>query len=124
MNTIIEYLDIMGIIAAAIAIPITFWRKMIVPINKMFASHEKLINTVQQIKSEIVTNGGKSIKDTVNGLKKTCENIEKRQRVIDQRTRASLHYLDAGLFETDKTLCLFTIFSQVFLSPLTVSFID
>lgn len=103
MNTIIEYLDIMGIIAAAIAIPITFWRKMIVPINKMFASHEKLINTVQQIKSEIVTNGGKSIKDTVNGLKKTCENIEKRQRVIDQRTRASLHYLDAGLFETDKT---------------------
>lgn len=103
MNTIIEYLDIVGIIAAAIAVPIALWRKMIVPINKIFASHEKLINTVQQIKSEVVTNGGKSIKDTVNGLKKTCENIEKRQRVIDQRTRASLHYLDAGLFETDKT---------------------
>ena len=103
MNTVIEYLDIMGIIAAAIAIPIAFWRKMIVPINKMFTSNEELIETVQQIKSEVVTNGGKSIKDTVNGLKQTCENIEKRQRVIDQRTRASLHYLDAGLFETDKT---------------------
>lgn len=103
MNTIIEYLDIVGIIAAAIAVPITLWRKLIVPINKLFSSNEELIKTVKQIESEVVTNGGKSIKDTVNGLKQTCENIEKRQRVIDQRTRASLHYSDAGLFETDKT---------------------
>jgi PAS domain S-box-containing protein len=103
MPPIIEYLDVAGIVAAAIAIPIAFWRKFIIPINKMFTSNEELIHTVQQIKSEVVTNGGKSIKDTVNGLKQTCENIEKRQRVIDQRTRASLHYLDAGLFETDKT---------------------
>jgi len=103
MVPFIEYLDVVGIIAAAIAIPIAFWRKLIVPVNKLFFSNEELIKTIQQIKLEVVTNGGKSIKDTVNGLKKTCENIEKRQRVIDQRTRASLHYLDAGLFETDKT---------------------
>ena len=103
MNTVIEYLDIVGIIAAAIAVPVALWRKLIVPINKLFASNEELIETVKQIKSEVVCNGGKSIKDTVNGLKRTCENIEKRQRIIDQRTRASLHYLDAGLFETDKT---------------------
>jgi PAS domain-containing protein len=103
MIPLIEYLDVVGIIAAAIAIPIAFWRKLIVPVNKLFFSNEELIKTIQQIKLEVVTNGGKSIKDTVNGLKKTCENIEKRQRVIDQRTRASLHYLDAGLFETDKT---------------------
>jgi len=103
MMPVIEYLDVVGIIAAAIAIPIAVWRKLVIPMNKAFSINEELFSTVQQIKSEIVTNGGKSIKDTVNGLKQTCENIEKRQRVIDQRTRASLHYLDAGLFETDKT---------------------
>jgi PAS domain S-box-containing protein len=98
----IEYLDI-GITSAAIGAAISVWYKMVVPINKMFKVNEELAIAVEQIKSEIVTNSGKSIKDTVNGLKKTCESIEKRQMVIDQRTRASLHYVDAGLFETDKT---------------------
>ena len=102
MTPVIEYLDI-GIISAGIGAVISVWYKMVVPINKMFKANEELAVAVEQIKSEIVTNGGKSIKDTVNGLKDTCGNIEKRQRVIDQRTRASLHYLDAGLFETDKT---------------------
>jgi len=102
INGIIEYLDKITIVVASMSIIITAWKKIIIPVNKIFETNEELKLSVEQIKSEVTTNGGKSIKDTVNSLRATCETIEKRQRVIDQRTRASLHYLDAGLFETDK----------------------
>jgi PAS domain S-box-containing protein len=102
MTPLVDYLDIMGIVGAAIAVPVAIWRKLVIPINKVFSTNEEVVAAIKQIKSEVVTNGGKSIKDTVNGLKNICEGMEKRQKVIDQRIRASLHYLDAGLFETDR----------------------
>lgn len=100
---IIEYLDVIGIVSASIGALITVWRKLIFPINKLFSNNDELMKSVEKIKSEVTTNGGKSIKDSVDSLKKICESISRRQEVIDQRTRASLHYLDAGLFETDET---------------------
>ncbi len=100
---IIEYLDIIGIVSASIGAVVAIWRKLIFPINKLFSTNDELMESVEKIMSEVTTNGGKSIKDSVDSLKKICENISVRQEIIDQRTRASLHYLDAGLFETDKT---------------------
>ena len=58
--------------------------------------------SIETIRQEVVTNGGLSIKDVVNSLKTTCERIEDRQKVLDQRSKASLHYHDQALFETNK----------------------
>jgi PAS domain-containing protein len=97
----IEYLDSVGAISVIFGVCVTVWRKLIVPINKLFITNKELVEAVKKIQSEVTTNGGKSIKDTVNSLRDICETIHYRQQIIDQRTLASLHYIDAGLFETD-----------------------
>lgn len=78
------------------------WLKVIIPILKLINSHENTVKTIAYIKAELTTNGGNSIKDTVIDLRKICGRIETRQKIIEQRTRAALHYTDAILFETDK----------------------
>lgn len=78
------------------------WLKVIIPILKLINGHENTVKTIAYIKAELTTNGGNSIKDTVIDLRKICGRIETRQKIIEQRTRAALHYTDAILFETDK----------------------
>lgn len=63
----------------------------------------EIFNSIETIKREVTTNGGKSLKDTINCLKDTCERIEKSQKITEQRSKASLHYIDQALFEIDKT---------------------
>lgn len=48
-------------------------------------------------------NGGGSMKDIINGLKISIDRIEVRQQVIDQRTKAGLHYKAQPLFEVDSS---------------------
>ena len=50
-------------------------------------------------------------------MRESCERIEKRQRVIIQRTKAALHYSSTALFETDQEGRL--IWSNVNLIDLT-----
>jgi len=64
---------------------------------------EEIRSAIETIRSEVTHNGGKSLKDTVGQLKKTCDRIEVRQKVLDQRSKAALHYTNQPLFETDKT---------------------
>lgn len=71
------------------------WRKLIVPAQKFIEDHEEVKESINTIKAEVVTNGGSSIKDAIG-------RIEERQKVLDQRSKASLHYHDEALFETDE----------------------
>jgi len=78
------------------------WKKLIRPAIKFLDDQEDLKKSIETIRSEVVTNGGHSIKDAVNCLRVTCQSIEKSQKVLDQRSKASLHYHDRALFEIDK----------------------
>jgi len=62
---------------------------------------EEVKESIRIIKAEVTPNSGSSLKDTVNSLKRTCDRIEVRQKVLDQRSKAALHYNNSPLFETD-----------------------
>ena len=78
------------------------WRRLVRPTQKFLEEQEGIKASIETIRQEVVTNGGVSIKDVVNSLKTTCERIEDRQKVLDQRSKASLHYHDHALFETNR----------------------
>jgi PAS domain-containing protein len=77
------------------------WVKAIRPAIKILQSQENVIKTLETIKKELSTNGGNSLKDSIIDLKGTCSRIETRQKVMEQRTKAALHYNNIALFETD-----------------------
>jgi PAS domain-containing protein len=79
------------------------WVKMIRPTMKWINNQEIISKTVGDIKKELTTNGGNSLKDSIVDLRHTCNRIETRQKVIEQRTRAALHYNNTALFETDNS---------------------
>lgn len=81
---------------------IYIWRKIIRPLFKIFKANEKILETIGDIKKELSTNGGGSLKDAIIDLKLTCKRIEETQKIIEQRSRSSLNFTDAALFETDK----------------------
>tara|TARA_B100001564_G_scaffold144438_1_gene121226 strand:+ start:6198 stop:6800 length:603 start_codon:yes stop_codon:yes gene_type:complete len=93
------------------------YKKFIKPIVKLCKNQDFFIESVGEIKKELTTNGGSSLKDAIIGMKESCERIENRQRVIIQRTKAALHYSSTALFETDKEGRL--IWSNVNLIDLT-----
>jgi len=78
------------------------WVKIIKPLFKIIDNQETLTTSINTIKKELTTNGGNSIKDAIIDLRGTCNRIENRQKVIEQRTKAALHYNNAALFETDQ----------------------
>jgi len=94
-----------------------FWKKFLKPIVKLCKNQDFFVESVEEIKKELTTNGGSSLKDAIIGMKESCERIENRQRVIIQRTKAALHYSSTALFETDKEGRL--IWSNVNLIDLT-----
>lgn len=79
------------------------WRKVVSPLVKLCKNQDFFFESVQEIRKELQTNGGNSIKDAIINLRDTCQRIENRQRVIVQRTKAALHYSNVPLFETDET---------------------
>ena len=78
------------------------WAKIIQPLIKIVDTQQELSLSVNTIKKELTTNGGNSIKDAIIDMKSTCNRIEYRQKVIEQRTKAALHYNNTALFETDE----------------------
>jgi PAS domain S-box-containing protein len=78
------------------------WIKIIRPTMKFVHHHEEVAKSVETIKNELTTNGGNSIKDAVCKLGDTCHRIEDGQKIIEQRTKATLHYIPVALFETDR----------------------
>tara|TARA_R110000796_G_scaffold228892_1_gene346125 strand:- start:394 stop:969 length:576 start_codon:yes stop_codon:yes gene_type:complete len=83
------------------AFAVWVYKKLIKPTQQFLDDQEDIKKAIKTIESEVVTNGGSSIKDAVNSLKRTCYNIERNQKVSDQRSKASLHYHEFPLFEVD-----------------------
>lgn len=78
------------------------WAKIISPLLKIIDNQEQFKSSLNNIQKELSTNGGNSVKDAIIDLKGTLSRIEYRQKVIEQRTKAALHYNNAALFETDE----------------------
>jgi hypothetical protein len=78
------------------------WAKIVKPLFKIIENQERNTTSLNTIKKELTTNGGNSLKDAIIDLKGTCSRIEYRQKIIEQRTKAALHYNNAALFETDE----------------------
>lgn len=77
------------------------WVKLIKPTLKFVKSQEEVTKSIETIRKELTTNGGNSLKDAVVDLRSTINRMEKRQKIIEQRTKAALHYNDVALFEID-----------------------
>ena len=78
------------------------WLKVLRPAMQFIDKHDDVVQSIETIENEITCNGGGSLKDSVIRLNDTCGRIENRQKIIEQRTKASLHYSNTALFETDK----------------------
>jgi len=78
------------------------WVKIIKPLFQIVENQEDFKISLETIKKELTTNGGNSLKDSIIDLRGTCSRIECRQKVIEQRAKAALHYNNAALFETDQ----------------------
>lgn len=77
------------------------WKKFIKPIIKLCKNQDFFKESVEEIKKELTTNGGSSLKDAIIDMKDTVHRIDRRQKIIEQRTKAALHYSNEALFETD-----------------------
>jgi len=71
------------------------WKKIIKPVSRMAKSHDYMTENISHIKNELMTNGGSSIKDAIN-------RIEKRQIMIDKRSKAVFYKVDSPIFEVDE----------------------
>ena len=95
-----EITALLTLAGGAVATLAFLWR--IFKVSRVFLNdHELLKTSIKKIELEVTPNGGKSLKDVVNQLKNASERIETRQKVLDQRSKATLHYTDRPLFETD-----------------------
>jgi len=77
------------------------WVKVIKPLVKLLQHQDDFKSSIDAIRKELMTNGGNSLKDAILDLRQICNRIETRQRIGEQRTKASMHYSSAALFETD-----------------------
>jgi hypothetical protein len=97
-----EYITIfLSIIGGLFTFGSLLWIKFLRPILKLVNNQDLFTESVKELRKELMTNGGNSLKDSIIELKKICKVIDKRQRIIEQRTRASMHYNEVALFETD-----------------------
>jgi hypothetical protein len=77
------------------------WKKFVKPIIKLCQNQDFFKESVEEIRKELQTNGGSSLKDAIIDMKDTVHRIDRRQKIIEQRTKAALHYSNEALFETD-----------------------
>jgi PAS domain S-box-containing protein len=92
---------IVTMIGTLVSFFVFLWVKVLRPASKFMDKQEEALESIKTIKHEITTNEGGSLKDAVCGLSGACERIERSQKIIEQRTKASLHYSNTALFETD-----------------------
>jgi len=78
------------------------WKKLVKPAINLMDDHQEIKKSIDIIKNEVTPNGGGSMKDAINCLRDTCTNIERSQKVLDQRSKASLHYHDRALLEVEE----------------------
>ena len=66
-------------LSGASALTFFIWHKLIKPARNFLGDQEIIKDDLETIKSEVTTNRGKSLKDSVNALTITCERIEDTQ---------------------------------------------
>jgi len=71
------------------------WKYIIKPTIRLYKNQQVLVDSVDDIKKELTTNGGTSIKDTIN-------RIDRRQIMIDKRSKAIFYYYHAAILEVDE----------------------
>lgn len=90
--------DILIMIIEVVIIPFCvwlaalIWKKIIKPVAKMVKGHDYLVCSIKEIKHELTTNGGSSIKDAIN-------RIESRQITVDHRSKAIFYNFEQPIFE-------------------------
>jgi hypothetical protein len=89
-------------VVAVIGAVFTFVAFLFKKINKVLSTYNELQATVQKIEKEVKLNGGSSLKDAVIEAKNILKRIEETQKIIEQRTKSSLHCHDYALFELNK----------------------
>lgn len=89
------------LIGACIPFFVGIWR-VIKYLRKFLDEQRQIKDHLKVIKQEVTPNGGGSMKDIINNLKLAVDRIEIRQKILDQRSKATLHHTDHPLFETDK----------------------
>ena len=70
------------------------WKKILKPVLKAIKDHDYIVDSIKDIRKELVNNGGSSIKDAIN-------RIEGRQIMIDKRTKAIFYNEKEVIFEVD-----------------------
>jgi len=101
MVSLDEAAALASLTGATIAVFI-FLRKVIKTSKIFLKDQEEVRRSIETIKSEVTLNDGSSMKDAIHCLKDTCQRIEITQQVLDQRSKAALHYTERPLFETDQ----------------------
>lgn len=89
-------------VAAVVGAIFTFVVFLFKKINIVVKDYSALQESVHKIEKEVKLNGGSSLKDAVVAIKNVLSRIEVTQKVIEQRTKSSLHCHDYALFEVDK----------------------
>ena len=72
-------------------------------VNKVVESYNTLTDKVERIHSEIFLDDKTTLKKVVLTFQEILEKIEITQKIIEQRSKTSLHYNEYPLFETNKT---------------------
>lgn len=103
MSLSVDELLALASLLGALGSAIVFLWRIFKMVKAFITEQEEIKAVVNTIKAEVTHNGGKSIKDVVTKLDKTCERVEIRQKILDQRFKSFLHYSDQLLFEIDKT---------------------
>jgi transcriptional regulator with PAS, ATPase and Fis domain len=98
-----EQATIIATLTGALLPVLMFFYKIFKTSRVFLSEQEGIKKSIETIKAEVTHNSGKSLKDTVSQLKRMCERIEISQKVLDQRSKAALHYTEQPLFETDKS---------------------
>lgn len=72
------------------------WKYLVKPTIRLYKNQQKLVVSVEDIKKELTTNGGSSIKDTVN-------RIDRRQVMLDKRSKAIFYNIEKAILEVDES---------------------
>jgi len=72
------------------------WKFVVKPTIRFYKNQNLLLKSVEDIKKELTTNGGSSIKDTVN-------RIDRRQIMLDKRSKAIFYNIEKAILEVDES---------------------
>lgn len=99
-TTIVELLGfagaVIGVISPLIVIVYRKSSKFIKRVCEIIDEHEIIVQDIKTIKKEITRNSGSSLRDAI-------DRMEKRQIVLDQRSKAVFHHYEQPIFEITET---------------------